>query len=145
MYLLSGEARPARKADNLTAICEPIVYKMWDPRCLTTLEASTALYKYSFTYFYTRWHDRARNCSLQCDKPWRGGFHWTRISLKYTCDRNWEFTQHVSAPTGHPQVKYNYTTYIFWKSHRYYNGSVVLQMLFKICKWWSCISHEDGP
>jgi hypothetical protein len=26
-----GEWRPARRADNLTAICEPIVYKMWEP------------------------------------------------------------------------------------------------------------------
>jgi hypothetical protein len=35
---LSGsEARPARNAYNLTAICEPIVYKMWSPRHLTTL------------------------------------------------------------------------------------------------------------
>jgi hypothetical protein len=38
-------------------------------------------------------------------------------------------SQHVSAPTGHPWVKYNYINYIFWKSHRYYNGSVVLQVL----------------
>jgi hypothetical protein len=29
-----GKGRPARKADNLTAIYEPIVCKMWDPRCL---------------------------------------------------------------------------------------------------------------
>jgi hypothetical protein len=29
--------QPTRKADNLTAICEPIAYKMWDPRRLTTL------------------------------------------------------------------------------------------------------------
>jgi hypothetical protein len=26
--LAGGKERPARKADNLTAICEPIVYKM---------------------------------------------------------------------------------------------------------------------
>jgi hypothetical protein len=32
-----GEARPARMADNLTDICEPIVQKMWDPRHLTKL------------------------------------------------------------------------------------------------------------
>jgi hypothetical protein len=29
--------RPERKVDNLTAICEPIVYKMWEPRRLITL------------------------------------------------------------------------------------------------------------
>jgi hypothetical protein len=34
---LGGQARPASKADNLTAICEPIVYTMWDPQHLTTL------------------------------------------------------------------------------------------------------------
>jgi hypothetical protein len=35
--LPGGKKRPARRADNLTAICEPIVYKMWEPRRLTTL------------------------------------------------------------------------------------------------------------
>jgi hypothetical protein len=31
------KTRPARKADNLTAICEQIVYKMWNPRRFTVL------------------------------------------------------------------------------------------------------------
>jgi hypothetical protein len=47
-----GEVRPARKADNLTAICEPIVYKMWEHQHLTTLWVSTARYKDTFTYLY---------------------------------------------------------------------------------------------
>jgi hypothetical protein len=47
-----GKGRPARKANNLTAICEPIVQKMWEPRLLTTLWASMACYKDSFTVFY---------------------------------------------------------------------------------------------
>jgi hypothetical protein len=46
--LPGGKGRPARKADNLTAICEPAVWKMWEPRRLTTLWASTACYKDSF-------------------------------------------------------------------------------------------------
>jgi hypothetical protein len=48
--LPAGKGRPARKADNLTAICEPIVYKMWEPRILTTLWVSTACYRDSFTF-----------------------------------------------------------------------------------------------
>jgi hypothetical protein len=28
---------PVRRADNLTTICEPIVWTMWDPQHLTTL------------------------------------------------------------------------------------------------------------
>jgi hypothetical protein len=40
---------PVRKADNPTAICEPIVQKMWERRRLTTLWASKACYKDSFT------------------------------------------------------------------------------------------------
>jgi hypothetical protein len=47
---MGGKARPARKADNLTAICEPIVYKMWDLQRLTTLWACTACYRDSFTF-----------------------------------------------------------------------------------------------
>jgi hypothetical protein len=44
-----GKMRPARKADNLPAICEPIVYKMWEPQHLTTLWASTGRYRNTFT------------------------------------------------------------------------------------------------
>jgi hypothetical protein len=37
--------RPARKVENLTAICEPIVWKMWEPRHLT------ACYRDKFTFY----------------------------------------------------------------------------------------------
>jgi hypothetical protein len=47
--VLGVKGRPKRKADNFTAICEPIVYKIWEPRRLTALWASTASYRYSFT------------------------------------------------------------------------------------------------
>jgi hypothetical protein len=47
-----GKAWLAHKADNLTAICEPIVQKMWEPQRLTTLWASTACYRASFAFFY---------------------------------------------------------------------------------------------
>jgi hypothetical protein len=43
------KGRPARKADNFTIICEPMVRKMWEPRRLTSLWASTACYRDSFT------------------------------------------------------------------------------------------------
>jgi hypothetical protein len=35
--LPGGEGRRARKADNITAIYEPTLLKMWEPRRLTTL------------------------------------------------------------------------------------------------------------
>jgi hypothetical protein len=41
--LPGGEGRPARKDDNLTAICETIE-EMWEPRRLTTSCPSTACY-----------------------------------------------------------------------------------------------------
>jgi hypothetical protein len=47
---LGGEGRPGRGADNLTAICELIVLKMWEPRRLTTLWAFMACYRDSFTF-----------------------------------------------------------------------------------------------
>jgi hypothetical protein len=43
-FLWSRE-RPARKADNLTAIYEPIVQIMGDSRYLTIMYASTACYE----------------------------------------------------------------------------------------------------
>jgi hypothetical protein len=42
------KGRPARKADNLNAICEPIDHKTWEPRRLTAIWASTACYRDSF-------------------------------------------------------------------------------------------------
>jgi hypothetical protein len=44
-----GEGRLARKADNITAICEPTVYKMWEPQHLTALWVSMARYRDTFT------------------------------------------------------------------------------------------------
>jgi hypothetical protein len=46
--LPGGKGRPVRKAD-LTAICKPTVYKMWEFRRLTTLWDSTVCYRDSFT------------------------------------------------------------------------------------------------
>jgi hypothetical protein len=41
--LPGSTGRPARDADNLTAICEPTVYKMWETRSLTALWAIPGL------------------------------------------------------------------------------------------------------
>jgi hypothetical protein len=49
--LPEGKGRPALKADNLTAICEPLVLKMWEPRRLTTLWASKDCCRPSFTFY----------------------------------------------------------------------------------------------
>jgi hypothetical protein len=35
--ITGAKERPVRKADNLTVVCETLVYKMWDPGRLTTL------------------------------------------------------------------------------------------------------------
>jgi hypothetical protein len=46
--LPGGKSRPARGAENVDSICEPIVYTMWEPRRLTTLWAFAASYRGSF-------------------------------------------------------------------------------------------------
>jgi hypothetical protein len=52
MNLPGSKGRPAHKADNLTAICElTCLEKMWQPRRLATLWASTACYRDSFTSY----------------------------------------------------------------------------------------------
>jgi hypothetical protein len=53
--LPGGKGRPAHKAENLTVICEPIVWKMWEPRSLTTPWASTACYRDRFTFYSDLW------------------------------------------------------------------------------------------
>jgi hypothetical protein len=52
--LPGGKGQPTHGADNLTAICEPIVQKMWEPQHLTTLWAFTACYRDSFTFLYNK-------------------------------------------------------------------------------------------
>jgi hypothetical protein len=37
-----GKKRQARRSDNLAAICEPNVCKLWEPQPLTSLRATTA-------------------------------------------------------------------------------------------------------
>jgi hypothetical protein len=59
---LRGKWRPARKADNLTAICESIVYKMWEPRRLTTLWAFTACYRDSFPLQVRNYYRSETHC-----------------------------------------------------------------------------------
>jgi hypothetical protein len=49
----------ARKDDNLTVICEPIVWKMWETRRLTALWPSTACYMDSFIFYLIPAADRA--------------------------------------------------------------------------------------
>jgi hypothetical protein len=45
-----GKEQLAREADNLTAIYELNVQKMWEPQRLTTFWASRACYRESFTF-----------------------------------------------------------------------------------------------
>jgi hypothetical protein len=54
--LPGGKGLPARKADNITAICELIVYKMWEPRTLITLWASTACYRDTFAFLSEKYN-----------------------------------------------------------------------------------------
>jgi hypothetical protein len=56
-----SKGRPARKANNLTAIYEPIVQKMWEPRRLTILWASTASHRDSFIFIYLHKFDPVSN------------------------------------------------------------------------------------
>jgi hypothetical protein len=57
--LPEGKRRPTRKAD-LTAICESIVYKMWDSRRLTSRWAFAACYRDSFTFYFSKFAARMR-------------------------------------------------------------------------------------
>jgi hypothetical protein len=44
-----GKGRPVHKAENLTAICEPIVYKMWEPN---PMGLHSPLQGYLYLYLY---------------------------------------------------------------------------------------------
>jgi hypothetical protein len=71
--LAGVKGRAARRADNLTAICEPIVYKLWEPHHLTTLWASTVCYRDSFTFN----HSFHALITLECRQIVRPKRRWT--------------------------------------------------------------------
>jgi hypothetical protein len=50
MIFLGNRARPVRRAENLTAVCEPTVWNIWETQHLTNLQASTSCYADSFTF-----------------------------------------------------------------------------------------------
>jgi hypothetical protein len=56
-YLPGGVkgSRPARKADNLTTVCEPVAWKMPEARRLTTLWFATDCYRDSFVLCLRAW------------------------------------------------------------------------------------------
>jgi hypothetical protein len=49
--LPGGKGRPARKAENLTTICEPIGQKVRELRRFTILWASTACYRIALPFY----------------------------------------------------------------------------------------------
>jgi hypothetical protein len=49
---------PAYEAGDHAAVSEPIVLKIWEPRCLTTLRTSTACYTDGFMYKQINHHER---------------------------------------------------------------------------------------
>jgi hypothetical protein len=56
IMFMGSRGRPARRAGNLTAICEAIVYTVWGTQHLTILYASTTCSGDSFTFFTsTKW------------------------------------------------------------------------------------------
>jgi hypothetical protein len=104
--LPGGKRRPVRKADNLTAICEPTVYKMWKPRLLTTLWAFTVCYRDSFTFLRLL----SQHCTFlgtsipqrTLDSTWTwwddGGFHQTKSAV--LTERAFRQLHHGGAPEG---------------------------------------------
>jgi hypothetical protein len=64
---------------NLTAICELIVQKMWEPRRLTTLWASTACYRDSFSFIFFLLFKLPKQCIID-PGSWSS---WTLAALSW--------------------------------------------------------------
>jgi hypothetical protein len=69
--LPGGKGRPVHKADKFIVICESTVQKMWEPRRLTTLWASTACYKDSFTFLERQYQFDVQVIREGTQKTWR--------------------------------------------------------------------------
>jgi hypothetical protein len=80
---LGGKDRHARRADNFPAICEPTVYKMWEPRPLTFVWPSTTCYRDSFTFYAVLMKIKEYHCVnfVLCQKPKSG----SRSSWSQSC------------------------------------------------------------
>jgi hypothetical protein len=65
---LSGHKdRLARKNNKLAANYDPIVWKMWEPRRLTTLWASTACYKIALPFMHKFVSSNVIKTILKCN------------------------------------------------------------------------------
>jgi hypothetical protein len=71
-----GKRWGAYKADNLTAICEQIVWKMWEPRHLTTIWANMACYRITLPFF---------------TRPWRHMVEWRYSSTILDLGTKWGY------------------------------------------------------
>jgi hypothetical protein len=89
-----GKGRPAHKAGNFTAICEPTVFKMWGPRRLTTLWTSTACYRDSFAFFFFLLVRPMRQDNIKIDPSVPEGKDGSCLRPRGHCDRLYHIIQH---------------------------------------------------
>jgi hypothetical protein len=80
--LPAGKGRPARKANNLIAIYEPIFERIGELRRLITLWSSTACYRDSFTFFTRIQSSSAEDHTAAFSKPCEQGPDYRNLSLK---------------------------------------------------------------
>jgi hypothetical protein len=94
------------KGDNLTAICEPIVYKTWETRRLKTLWAFTACYRDSFT-FILPYH-------LKQFPPYPEGLYGNRACYVYVLKNNssCRSEERKAIAEGHPPSYVNFIFYL---------------------------------
>jgi hypothetical protein len=88
-----------RKADNLIAICEPIAQKMWEPRRLTTLWATTACYRDSFTLLTASAHGKEENGS-DATTHWSELVGWSNDAWRNTFQQLLPATIIAELPVG---------------------------------------------
>jgi hypothetical protein len=124
--LLGSRALPVRKADNLTAICEPTVLTVWDYH-LTTLLASTACYGDSF--FFTvhlsplKTVDSIRSSALQF---WNFTFCQQSIFVCFVWFSQWTTWRRNVFP-----VKYEINLYILFR-----RNSVLKRLIHYNMRYW---------
>jgi hypothetical protein len=102
--LPKGKGQPVHKADNLITICEPTVQKMCAPRRLTTLQASMASYRNSFTFICLplliefRWRsDSVTSTTANPNQKKPVTSHNLNMALPITCNINTQNLVHTFA------------------------------------------------
>jgi hypothetical protein len=128
--LAEMSTRNIPRGDNLTAIYEPIIWKIWEPRRLTTLWTSTVC----FTFFY--WFSRPNaNYEVGTGKE-RGKQTHTNKQTTKQCN--------VYQSDNSDSSVHHYAVRIYTYTHLHLSYSVTKKYIYEIWLWETVLAPNTS-